>query len=328
MIPLARTKNLLISQVGEEVIVYDQERDTAHCLNAMAARVWHYCDGQNTVEDIAKLLEEDLEVSADEDVDWRGLVWLTLEELQRFYLIQEYLSQPISPVVQSADALRVSRRKMIKTATLVGGFALGSMFPLVKSIVAPAPGMAGSGFPMPTPSPTPIPIPTPTPTPSPWKIEGGPINDNKDLYFEASRKFDYQDLGPIQYLIRGSTEGNLAGRVDLTKGPVKLALGFDTDANYEFNFGASLLGGYIYKSPDGEFAVENLRLDLKIMGDTHHFEDSKIQAGIQALITAELPFLTDKSGNPVILSGDWEFSFSSDLDRKNYQANVAFRMTF
>ena len=142
MIPLARTNNLLISQVGEEVIVYDRERDTAHCLNAMAARVWHYCDGQNTVEDIAQLLEEDLEVSADEDVDWRGLVWLTLEELERFYLIQEYLSQPISSEVQSADALRVSRRKMIKTATLVGGFALGSMFPLVKSIVAPYPAMA------------------------------------------------------------------------------------------------------------------------------------------------------------------------------------------
>jgi hypothetical protein len=152
MIPLARTKNLLITQVGEEVIVYDRERDTAHCLNAMAARVWHYCDGQNTVEDIAKLLEEDLEVSADEDVDWRGLVWLTLEELQRFYLIQEYLSQPISSVVQSAGESRVSRRKMIKTATLVGGFAIGSMFPLVKSIVAPSPAMAAppttAGFPV------------------------------------------------------------------------------------------------------------------------------------------------------------------------------------
>lgn len=168
MIPLARTKNLLISQVGEEVIVYDRERDTAHCLNAMAARVWHYCDGQNTVEDIAKLLEEDLEVSADEDVDWRGLVWLTLEELQRFYLIQEYVSQPISPVVQSAGESRVSRRKMIKTATLVGGFAIGSMFPLVKSIVAPYPAMAAPGVPMPTPSPIPTSAPIPSPSPTPF----------------------------------------------------------------------------------------------------------------------------------------------------------------
>ena len=153
MIPLARTKNLLITQVGEEVIVYDRERDTAHCLNAMAARVWHYCDGQNTVEDIAKLLEEDLEVSADEDVDWRGLVWLTLEELQRFYLIQEYLSQPISSELQSAGESRVSRRKMIKTATLVGGFAIGSMFPLVKSIVAPPPAMAAPPSTTPTTCP-------------------------------------------------------------------------------------------------------------------------------------------------------------------------------
>lgn len=155
MIPLARTNNLLITQVGEEVIVYDRERDTAHCLNAMAARVWHYCDGQNTVEDIAKLLEEDLEVSADEDVDWRGLVWLTLEELQRFYLIQEYLSQPISSQVQSTDSSRVSRRKMIKTATLVGGFTVGSMFPLVKSIVAPSPAMAAPPSPTLPPKPTP-----------------------------------------------------------------------------------------------------------------------------------------------------------------------------
>jgi hypothetical protein len=304
MIPLARTKNLLISQVGEEVIVYDQERDTAHCLNAMAARVWHYCDGQNTVEDIAKLLEEDLEVSADEDVDWRGLVWLTLEELQRFYLIQEYLSQPISPVVQSAGESRVSRRKMIKTATLVGGFAIGSMFPLVKSIVAPAPGMAAPGV-MPTPSPTPIPIPTPPPTPSPWKIDGGPTNDNKDLYFEASREFHYPPIGSIEYLMKASTEGNLAGRVELTKGPVKLAVGFDKDVNYEFNLGGYLLGGYTFESPDGAFAVENLRVDLKIMGDPHHFEDSKIQAGIQALITAEMPFLRDQSGNPLTFSGDF-----------------------
>jgi hypothetical protein len=112
-------------------------------------------------------LEEDLEVSADEDVDWRGLVWLTLEELQRFYLIQEYLSQPISSEVQSAGESRVSRRKMIKTATLVGGFALGSMFPLVKSIVAPAPGMAAPGVPIPTSTPTLTSTPTATSTPTP-----------------------------------------------------------------------------------------------------------------------------------------------------------------
>jgi hypothetical protein len=135
MIPVARTEKLLIQEVDNELIVYDEERDTAHCLNPMAARVWHYCDGQNTVEDIAKLLEKELDIPADSDVDMRGLVWLTLEELERFHLIKEYLKQP-------TGVSNISRRKVIKTASLVGGFAIGSLFPVVKSIVAPVPAMA------------------------------------------------------------------------------------------------------------------------------------------------------------------------------------------
>ena len=137
MIPVARTEKLLIQEVDNELIVYDEEQDTAHCLNPMAVRVWHYCDGQNTVEDIAKLLEKELDIPADSDADMRGLVWLTLEELERFHLIKEYLKQP-------TGVSNISRRKVIKTASLVGGFAIGSLFPVVKSIVAPVPMMAAS----------------------------------------------------------------------------------------------------------------------------------------------------------------------------------------
>ena len=140
MIPVARTEKLLIQEVDNELIVYDEEQDTAHCLNPMAARVWHYCDGQNTVEDIAKLLEKELDIPAEEDVDMRGLVWLTLEELERFNLIKEYLPQLTS-------ASSISRRKAIKKASLVGAFAIGSLFPVVKSIVAPTPAMAASPTP-------------------------------------------------------------------------------------------------------------------------------------------------------------------------------------
>ena len=141
MIPVARTEKLLIQEVDNELIVYDEEQDTAHCLNPMAVRVWYYCDGQNTVEDIAKLLEKELNIPADSDADMRGLVWLTLEELERFNLIKEYLKQP-------TGVSNISRRKVIKTASLVGGFAIGSLFPVVKSIVAPAPVMAVSPIPI------------------------------------------------------------------------------------------------------------------------------------------------------------------------------------
>jgi hypothetical protein len=143
MIPVARTEKLLIQEVGNELVVYDQETNASHCLTSVAASVWHHCDGQNTVEDIAQLLEKELNIPADSGVDIRGLVYLSLEELERNRLIQQYLREPVA-------VSTISRRKMVKTATLVGGFAIGSMFPLVKSIMAPDPAMAVS----PTVSPT------------------------------------------------------------------------------------------------------------------------------------------------------------------------------
>ena len=137
MIPVARSEKLLIQSVGNEVIVYDEVNNSSHCLNPMAARVWELCDGQHSVKDIAQLLEKELDISQTEDVDIRGLVWLTLEELERYQLIKEYLKQP-------TGIASVSRRKVINTGVLVGGFALGTMFPVVKSIIAPAPAMAAS----------------------------------------------------------------------------------------------------------------------------------------------------------------------------------------
>ena len=133
MIPIARTEKLLIQEVGNELIIYDRERNASHCLNPMAAQVWHYCDGQNTIKDIAKLLEKEL----NQDIDTQQLVWQALEDLERCHLIEEYISQ-------STNAASISRRKVIKTAVLVGGFAIGSLSPVIRSIIAPTPAMAGS----------------------------------------------------------------------------------------------------------------------------------------------------------------------------------------
>jgi len=138
VIPVARTEKLLIQEVGNELVIYDQETNASHCLTSVAASVWHHCDGQNTVEDIAQLLEKELNIPADSGVDIRGLVYLSLEELERYGLIKQYLREPVAVPT-------ISRRKMVKTATLVGGFAIGSMFPLVKSIMTPDPAMAQSG---------------------------------------------------------------------------------------------------------------------------------------------------------------------------------------
>jgi len=137
MVPIARTENLLIQAIGNELIVYDQKSNASHCLNPVAARVWHYCDGQHSIKDIARLLEKELNISQTEAADIRGLVWLTLEELERYQLIEKYLKQP-------TGIANISRRQVVKTGVLVGGFALGSMFPAIKSVAVPDPGGAQS----------------------------------------------------------------------------------------------------------------------------------------------------------------------------------------
>jgi hypothetical protein len=139
MIPIARTKQLLVEELGEEVIIYDRERDIIYCLNSLAARVWYCCDGRNTIADIAKILDEDLDLPVNEPENSVDLVLRSLQELEDFHLIDEYISQPI-------EQPAISRRRMIKKAALVSGFALGTLFPTIQSIVAPLPAMADSGI--------------------------------------------------------------------------------------------------------------------------------------------------------------------------------------
>jgi hypothetical protein len=139
MLPVARTKNLLIQEIGNELIVYDQLNMSSHLLNPLAALVWRYCNGNNSINEIATLVKQDLNISELDHLDMREVIDLTLEELERCQLIENYIKPPI-------DVSNISRRKVVKTAILAGGLAIGSMFPLVKSIVAPQPAMASSPF--------------------------------------------------------------------------------------------------------------------------------------------------------------------------------------
>jgi len=47
-LPQARSEDLVIQDIGDEVLVYDLTRHKAHCLNRTAALVWRKCDGTRT----------------------------------------------------------------------------------------------------------------------------------------------------------------------------------------------------------------------------------------------------------------------------------------
>ena len=128
-LPKARKDKLVVRDLSEEVLVYDLRAHKAHCLNRTAALVWEHCDGRTTVPKLAALMSEELKVPIDEAV-----VWLALDQLERFQLLQEQVVRPVGMTP-------ISRRVMMRRLGLAAAVAL----PLITSIVSPTAAQAQSG---------------------------------------------------------------------------------------------------------------------------------------------------------------------------------------
>jgi hypothetical protein len=115
--PRARTDGLVLEELDGELLVYDTERDRAHCLNATAARVLRACDGARTPAELARDLALD-----------GGVVGLALAQLADARLL---------------DGAPARRRRPTRRQLLVSAAAL----PLVLSISAPAAAQAASCVP-------------------------------------------------------------------------------------------------------------------------------------------------------------------------------------
>ena len=125
--PRARQEELLVHELTDEVLVYDLKRHKAHSLNRTSVLVWKRCDGASSAAEIARLLEEELGASIDEDV-----VWLALKQLDEAHLLGE-----ASPRVENSG---VSRREVMRRL----GRSAAAALPMVTSILAPTKVQAGS----------------------------------------------------------------------------------------------------------------------------------------------------------------------------------------
>ncbi|MGI8733838.1 MAG: PqqD family protein [Pyrinomonadaceae bacterium] len=120
VVPRARKAGLVVKALHDEVLVYDLERDKAHSLNASASFVWKKCNGRRTVAEVAQALSKEFDVPADEQT-----VWLALEQLSKFNLLEEKIARP-------EGVPRISRRQMMRI-----GAAAAFALPVIVSIVAP-----------------------------------------------------------------------------------------------------------------------------------------------------------------------------------------------
>jgi hypothetical protein len=115
-LPHAREHGLVVRDLPDEVLVYDLERNMAHCLNSTAAAVWRHCDGETTPREITARLAGEFADPVDEDV-----VWLALDDLGKLGLLE-------SPVVREAVLSRTQLMRRVGVAT--GAIALPAAFSL------------------------------------------------------------------------------------------------------------------------------------------------------------------------------------------------------
>lgn len=117
--PKARSNDLVVQEMADEVLIYDLMTNEAHCLNKTAAFVWSRCSGDASIEDIARSIEVSFghPVGAD-------FVKLAVTQLNDRKLLSE----------SGTNSLAMSsRREAIKKIGLASAIAL----PLIASIVAP-----------------------------------------------------------------------------------------------------------------------------------------------------------------------------------------------
>ena len=122
--PRARA-GVIARPVGNEVVVYDPDTHTAHCLNRTAAIVLRSADGESSVGAIAQRLALETGTEPDEHV-----VWETLERLTETKLLESKPSLLVS----------VSRRRALRRV----GLGAAALAPIVASLVVPTPAEAAA----------------------------------------------------------------------------------------------------------------------------------------------------------------------------------------
>lgn len=130
--PRARKTGLIVKEVDGEILIYDQERNKAHCLNPTAAKIWKYCDGQTTLAAAGASLSRELDAPVDET-----LVQYAVDQFAADHLLETEVGMPAFMIPG------LNRRQMVRTLGLAAAVAV----PLVTSIIAPTPAQAATCLP-------------------------------------------------------------------------------------------------------------------------------------------------------------------------------------
>lgn len=120
-LPHGISSDIVVQALDDELLVYFLKTNRAICLNKTAAIVFNACNGIKTLDDLRR-----------EHKFTDDLIYLTLDELQKNNLLENY---------QSTYFANLSRREAVKRVGLATMIAL----PVVAQLVAPRASEAASG---------------------------------------------------------------------------------------------------------------------------------------------------------------------------------------
>jgi hypothetical protein len=126
--PRSMRQDISTQQVGAEILVYDERRHKAFCLNQSSSVIWELANGERTIGEIATAASLHLESPVSDE-----LVLFAVEELRRDGLIE--------PAAIPGPTQTISRRAMMQRIG-VGGALL---VPAIAAIVAPTAAQAYGG---------------------------------------------------------------------------------------------------------------------------------------------------------------------------------------
>jgi hypothetical protein len=119
--PLARKQGLLRETVGEETVVFDRSSQKAYRLNRPAAIVWRNADGRTSVDELARILQRELELTQPA----QQVVEIALQKVESLGLLEG----------PSGVTRRSAGRKIAIAAALI---------PVVATLAVPRPARAAS----------------------------------------------------------------------------------------------------------------------------------------------------------------------------------------
>jgi hypothetical protein len=119
-LPKARRQGIITKEVDGELLIYDLDRDKAHCLNLTAALVWKNSDGLRSIRELSRVVSRELNTTIHDAV-----IQLAIKQLDR-----DHLLETSNAAIQLPPDL--SRRAVMRR---LGVAAV--LLPLITSISAP-----------------------------------------------------------------------------------------------------------------------------------------------------------------------------------------------